>query len=150
MAINVIDEWIITDLIFWHLYMKEKLEARIFHTRNTEAGVDKWTPLVITKKAWPIYQEEITYLFRICLDEGYHPKLFKTAILCALPKPGKRARALPRSYRLTALLSCLEKALEQIVAKRLGNIALKQWPTTFWCYCRTFGSWCSCNFNPWY
>lgn len=64
-------------------------------------------------------------LFQICLDKGYHPKIFKITILCALPKPGKRARALPRSYRLIALLSCLGKALERIVAKRLGYIALK-------------------------
>lgn len=73
----------------------------------------------------PVYQEEIIQLFQLCLDEGYHPKIFKTAIICALPKPGKRARALPRSYRLIALLSCLEKALERIVAKLLEHIALK-------------------------
>ncbi len=56
------------------------------------------------KKAWPIFKEEITQLFQLCLEEGYHSLIFKTAILCALPKPGKRNRSLPRSYRLIALL----------------------------------------------
>lgn len=105
--------------------MKEEVEAGIFHAGDTAAGVDETPPLII-KKTWPVYQEEIIHLFQIFLDEGYHPKIFKTAILCALPKPGKRARALSRSYRLIALLSCLGKALERIVAKRLGNIALKR------------------------
>lgn len=103
--------------------MKEEVEAGIFHVGNTAAGVDK-TPLII-KKAWPVYQEEIIQLFQLCLDEEYHPKIFKTGILCALPKPGKRARALSRSYRLIELLSFLGKALERIVAKRLGHISLK-------------------------
>lgn len=61
----------------------------------------------------------------MCLEEGYHPRVFKNATLCALPKPGKRSRSLPRSYRLIALLSCLGKALERIVARRLAYIALK-------------------------
>lgn len=77
-----------TDPICWHPCVKEEVEAGIFHAGNTAAGVDETPPLII-KKAWPVYQEEITQLFQICLDEGYHPKIFKTAILCALPKPGK-------------------------------------------------------------
>ncbi len=104
--------------------MKKEVEARIFHAGYTKAGVDKTPPLII-KKAWPVYQEEIIQLFQFCLDEGYHPKIFKTAILCALPKPGKRARVFSRSYRLIALLSCLGKSLERIVAKCLGHITLK-------------------------
>lgn len=36
-----------------------------------------------------------------------------------------RPKHLPRSYRLIALLSCLEKVFEKIVARRLGDIELK-------------------------
>lgn len=64
-------------------------------------------------------------MFQLCLEEGYHPAVFKTAILCALPKPGNRPKHLPRSYRLIALLSCLGKVLERFVARRLGDIGLK-------------------------
>lgn len=59
------------------------------------------------------------------LKEGYHPQVFKNATLYALPKPGKRSRSLSRFYRLIVLLSCLGKALERIVARRLAYIALK-------------------------
>lgn len=49
-----------------------------------------------------------------CLEEGYHP----LALLCILPKLGKRCRALSNSYRLIALLSCLGKRLERICSNK--------------------------------
>ncbi len=70
-------------------------------------------------------KEEVTRLFQRCLEEGYHPSVFKNATLCALPKPGKRPRSLPQSYHLIALLSCLGKVLEPVIARRLAYIALK-------------------------
>ena len=85
-----------------------EIEAAIFHAGNTSVGPDGIPPLVI-KKAWPVYKEEVTCLFQRCLEEDYHPSVFKNAILCALPKPGKRSHSFPRSYRLIALLSCLGK-----------------------------------------
>ena len=49
------------------------------------------------------------------------PYTFKNATF----KPGKRPRLLPRWYRLIALLSCLGKVLERVVARRLVHLALK-------------------------
>ena len=81
-------------------------------------------PLVI-KKAWPVYKEKVTRLFQRYLEEGYHPSVFKNATLFALLKPGKCLSLLSRSYRLIALLSCLGKVLEQVIARQLAYIALK-------------------------
>ncbi len=86
--------------------------------------MDEISPTII-KKAWPAHCEEITSLFQQCLKEGYHLLVFKKAILCSFPKLRKRCRALPRSYRLIALLSCLGKGLEKIIAKDLNNIPLR-------------------------
>ncbi len=72
-----------------------------------------------------MYQEEITPLFYRGLEESYHPYTFKNATLCALPKPGKQPRLLPRSYQLIALLSYLGKVLERVVARPLAHLALK-------------------------
>lgn len=85
------------DVVLWHSCTMQEVEAGIMHTGNTASGLDEIPPAVI-KKAWPVYCEEITRLFQQCLEEGHHPLVFKNAILCALPKPGKRCRALPRSY----------------------------------------------------
>ena len=70
-------------------------------------------------------KREIILLFQLCLDKRHHPLAFKTAILCALPKPGLSPKHLPRSYRLIALLSCLGKALEKVIAQRLSEIAIR-------------------------
>lgn len=94
------------------------------HAGNTSPEVDETTPLII-EKAWPILKNKITLLFQLCLEEGYHQAVFKTAILCALLKPGNGPKHLPRSYRLIALLSCLRKVLERVVTRRLGDIGLK-------------------------
>ena len=102
----------------WHSCTVNEIEAAIFQARNTFPGSDEISPLVI-KRAWPIYKEEIIRLFQMCLEVGYPPQVFKTA------KPGKRSHLFPQSYRLIALLSCLEKTLERIVARRLSYTALK-------------------------
>lgn len=110
--------------IEWHMCTIGEVQEAVFYAGNISPGIDKIPPFII-KKAWPLYKEEITLLFQLCLPEGYYPLVFKTAVLCAPPKPGKRPKHLPRSYCLIALLSCLGKVLERIVARRLGDIALK-------------------------
>ncbi len=108
----------------WYTYTVEEVQKVIFNAGNTSPGLDE-TPSLIIKKAWHLYKEEITVLFQLCLQEDHHPPTFKTAILCALLKPGKRSKHLPRSYLFIVLLSSLGKVLEKIVARRLGNIGLK-------------------------
>lgn len=64
-------------------------------------------------------------MFQLCLNEGYYTTVFKTAILCALPKIRNCPKHLPQLYCLIALLSCLENILERIVSRKLARIALK-------------------------
>ena len=101
-----------------------EVEYAIPRMGNSSAGEDEIPPWVI-KKAWPVLKKHITSFFGVCLHNGHHPQCFRSAILCALPKPGKRIRSEPRSYRLIALLSCLGKVLERVVARRLSTFALK-------------------------
>ena len=79
-----------------HRCTGEEIEFAISRMGNSSAGEDEIPPGVI-KKAWPIYKEHLTSFFAMCLSIGHHPKCFKTAILCALSKPGKRVRSEPRS-----------------------------------------------------
>ena len=108
----------------WHTCIWQEVEKAVFSTGNTLAGMDEIPPMIV-KKAWPVVKEEITLLFQLCLDEEHHPLAFETAVLCALPKPGLRSKHLPRLYQLIALLSCLGKALEKVVARRLSEIAIR-------------------------
>ncbi|KAI0994911.1 hypothetical protein K3495_g13269, partial [Podosphaera aphanis] len=75
--------------------------------------------------AWPTLGDRITKLFNSCVQLGIHPRAFKRATVVILPKPGKRDRSIPKSYRPISLLSCLGKGLERLIARRISYWALK-------------------------
>lgn len=77
------------------------------------------------KKTWPIYKKHFINFFAMCLSIGHHPKCFKIAVLCVFPKSKKRVCSEPRLYRLIAILSCLRKILERVVAMRLKVFVFK-------------------------
>lgn len=79
----------------WKSLTLQEVELAGLHTGNTSPGVDEIPPAIV-RTCWLTYQKEITWLFSLCLKEGYHPTAFKTAILCALPKDGNRPKHLPR------------------------------------------------------
>jgi len=61
--------------------------------------------------AWTILEDTIYNLVRLCVDSGYHPKIWRTSIAVALQKPN-REYSKPRSYRLIQLLEVLGKTLK--------------------------------------
>jgi ribonuclease HI len=90
---------------------------------STAPGEDEITSRAL-REAWPILGRRITTLYNRCLQAGAHPAPFKSARIIILPKPGDRDRTLPKSYRPIALLSCLGKGLERLLARRLTYLAL--------------------------
>lgn len=95
-------------------------------------GVDSTTPglddvsVSTLKLAWPQIGSRVTRLFQGCLEHGHHPACFKQANILVIPKPGKRDKSNPRSYRPISLLSVLGKGLERVVAKRMAWLAVTQ------------------------
>jgi hypothetical protein len=83
-----------------------------------------------------LLRNHLLRLFQVCLSTSYHPANFKDAILIMVRKSGKSAN-LPTSWRPLALLSCLGKVLEKIVASRMQE-ALKESPELL--PARQFGS----------
>jgi hypothetical protein len=71
-------------------------------------------------------------LFEACLHLGHHLKEWKLATIMVIPKLGKEDYSLPKCYHPVALLECLRKLLEKIIAKRLTHdiSALHLIPTT--------------------
>lgn len=102
---------------------EHEVKTAIFSPKNSTPGQDG-IPTNILKKAWTCLSGPITALFQQCLEKGWHPLPFRQATLVALPKPGKRDRSSPRSYRLIALLSVLGKGLERLMAKRMAWLAI--------------------------
>ncbi|KAI1004666.1 hypothetical protein K3495_g3552 [Podosphaera aphanis] len=72
---------------------------------------------------WKDIGTHVTQLFRACVRFGYHPSCFKLAEVVFLQKPG-RDPSLPKGWRPISLLSCLEKGLERLLAKRMLHLAI--------------------------
>ncbi|POS84525.1 hypothetical protein EPUL_002049 [Erysiphe pulchra] len=79
----------------------------------------------ILRISWPVMGQRSTNLFNKCALLGTHPRVFKGAEIIIIPKPCKRNRSVPNTYRPISLLSCLGKGLEFLIARRLSYWVLK-------------------------
>ncbi|KAF4445653.1 Zinc knuckle [Fusarium albosuccineum] len=72
----------------------------------------------------PSLVRHLTHVFNACLKLSYHPSSFKHATTVILRKPGKDTYDSPRSWRPIALLPCIGKMLEKVIANRLKELVL--------------------------
>ncbi|KAI0997513.1 hypothetical protein K3495_g10676 [Podosphaera aphanis] len=63
---------------------------------NTTTGKDQ-IPTLILRLAWPHISALVHDLFQACLDNGHHPKCFRTTIVAIIAKPKKEDTSSPRS-----------------------------------------------------
>lgn len=91
----------------------------ILNAGNTTPGKDK-IPTVDLRLAWPLITSIVRESFQACVDQGYHPRCFRTAISAIIRKPNKADMTSPRSYRPITLLSVLGKGLERLIARRMS------------------------------
>jgi hypothetical protein len=62
----------------------------------------------------------LTWIFNACMSQGYHLKAWRIAAItvdAVVPKPGKEDYSLSKCYLPIALLECLGKLLEKVIAK---------------------------------
>ncbi|OBR05322.1 Zinc knuckle [Colletotrichum higginsianum IMI 349063] len=67
----------------------------------------------------------LVHLMNACARLSYHPDEFKTSKIVALKKPARSDYSLPKSWRPVALLSCIGKVLERLMADCLQQLAMK-------------------------
>ena len=106
------------------LGVKQGVPSRDLRRRNPHAVCrpDGIRPVVL-QTLWPAIKDVVCDIYRACLCLGYHPVAWKEALALALRKMNKPDYALPNAYRPIALLNCLAKGLEKIVASRLSYLA---------------------------
>jgi hypothetical protein len=56
-------------------------------------------------------------LFEACLVVGHHPKSWKEAVVCVVPKPNRADYTFAKNFHPISLLECLGKLLEKVVAR---------------------------------
>lgn len=104
---------------------EQDVEICLLRPKNTAPGVDGIQTEVL-RACWDSIKSAVLKLYRLCLQLGYHPKIFQRAEVVVLPKPNKRDLSSPRSWRPIALLPCLGKGLERLIARRISHTAVKQ------------------------
>ena len=77
----------------------------------------------IIQQAYAAIPHIFTRVYSVFFHHGYHPKCWRKAIGVVIPKPKKDDYSNPKSYRVIALLNCLGKVLEKIIATRLSYLA---------------------------
>ena len=97
----------------------EQAKYAAIHTSSTSPGIDGITVKTL-QLAWDLIGEHVRILYGSCLRLGYFPKIFQQAEVSMIPKTGKRDLTSPRAWRPIALLPCLGKGLERLVARRLA------------------------------
>src|SRR5258708_23777112 len=113
--------------IEYHSVMKREVKDAIFTATQLNApGISGLTGRA-WRWAWDILEDAMFNLVRLCVDSGYHPKIWRMSIAVALQKPN-RDYSKPRSYRLIQLLEVLGKTLERVQAWRLSYYTAKYSP----------------------
>ena len=90
--------------------------------QSSTPGPDAITQEIITA-AYKAQPKVLFQVFSILFNYGHHPICWKKATGAILKKNSKPDYSAPKAYRVIALLNCLGKVNERILAKRLGALA---------------------------
>jgi hypothetical protein len=97
----------------------EELDKHLSTTSNSSAPGASGCGYRLVKWANEVARERFRALFSACIRLGYHPRCWRVAVNVIVPKPAKKDKMAPRSYRPIALLECLSKWLEKLVNTRM-------------------------------
>ena len=106
----------------WEPLTDLEVERSTIGCASKAPGADGIT-VPILKACWPVIGCHITQLFQACLDHGTFPETFKLAEVVLIQKPRKDPASV-KGWRPIALLSCLGKGLEHLVAWRIAHLAM--------------------------
>lgn len=117
-------DWIGEGNLPWNTSISlEEAERNCIGVSSTSPGTDRVTVRLL-KACWEPVKHYIHGLYNRCLQLEYFPQHWRVAEVVMLPKVGKKDKTSPRSWRPIALISCLSKGLERVVARRISWTAL--------------------------
>jgi hypothetical protein len=100
--------------------MNEVREA-IWRMSTKKAPGEDGIDALILRKAWPTIREYVTNLFEDLIEQGYFPRLWRSADVVTILKGKDKRREDPKSFRPVSLLPVLGKALEHLICTRLND-----------------------------
>ena len=93
------------------------IEALLLKVSNKSAPGQSRHTWTLLKWAWEANPDRMVELLSACIRAGHHPRLWKEALVCIIPKPNRADYTLAKNFRPISLLECLGKLLEKVVAK---------------------------------
>ena len=96
---------------------KELVNSLLARATNKSAPGQSGQTWLILKWVWAADPERLLALFAACLKAGHHPRPWKEAVVCVIPKPNRADYTHAKNFRPISLLECLGKLLEKIIAK---------------------------------
>src|SRR5690554_4713026 len=107
----------------WEPVTKSEVQTAIFTSASNKAPGPDGIPFLCLKEAYSCIPHVFNSLYAALARVGYHPECWRDATTAVIPKPKKPDYTAPKAYRPVALLNCLGKTLEKIMARRLGYMA---------------------------
>ena len=98
-------------------FNEELVESLLKSAANKSAPGQSGHTWTVLKWAWAADQQRMMTLLETCLKTGHHPRSWKEAVVCVIPKPNRADYTLAKNFRPISLLECLGKLLEKIIAK---------------------------------
>jgi len=98
---------------------EELVEILLKKAANKSASGQLGHTWTILKWAWAADPKQLMNLLAACLKAGHHPRPWKEAIVCVIPKPNRADYTHAKNFRPISLLECLGKLLKKLIAKIL-------------------------------
>ena len=95
----------------------DMIESLLNKAANRSAPGQTGHTWILLKWVWKADPDRLVNLISACLKAGHHPRPWKEAIVCVIPKPNRADYTLAKNYRPISLLECLGKLLEKVIAK---------------------------------
>jgi len=107
----------------WPTVTTEEIASAIRTSAPNKAPGPDGLPFLLLHKAYQAAPEIFNIIYPTLIESGYHPLCWRQATGAILKKQNKPDYTAPKAYRIIALLNCLGKISEKIIATRLSYLA---------------------------
>lgn len=114
-----------TQQLEWHTFTPSEINKAISTSAARKAPGPDGLPFACIQQAYSAIPEYFNTLYSALGKVGYHPRCWREATTVIIAKHNKPDYTNPKAYRPVALLNCLGKVLEKLMAGRLSYMAEK-------------------------
>ena len=109
----------------WSIVSAQEIAIAIQTSAPNKALGPDGMPFLLLQKTYQAVSDLLVFnsLYPSLVKHGCHPLCWRQATGVILKKPNKPDYTAPKAYKIIALLNCLEKISEKIIATRLSCLA---------------------------